>query len=349
MSQERRFAAILRQASPADVISLFTNADQAVIKRVARRLGCEYTVGEPTHEEVGRLIQGCLALKRETYLEEVMLALQKPVANTAEDTLGEAFDDPSADDLARLTPILVEKHGRLATSVYYCFVIHLDSDAASLLEEFFAPGAIFEVNEDQSPSVPLIRPVSRLVDEEKRARRKERRAKRKASIFSAPPAMFRRRHKAPRPGIKEEPPPRQADRTEATPSQIPIKKLEHPHVHTDGTLSTTHDLVGAVVQAYAPYQVGNPNRGGKIRPCVVIAVSEDWFLVRLVFSRPWRYAGNWRSVRLDDWRLAGLKNQSFVSTERRTVWRDRAEVVGRLTTKDWNRICRGEVNSEGNL
>ncbi|NCV88550.1 MAG: hypothetical protein EBW14_22405, partial [Oxalobacteraceae bacterium] len=286
-------------------------------------------------------------LRNETYLEELLVLLQERVGETAEETLGEAFENPSREDLARLTPVLIEKHGKLATSVYYCFVIHMDFDAAPLLEEFFAPGAIFEVREDDSPSVPLVRPQPRAVDDATRSRRRERRAKRKNLIFPAPPPVFRKRRKVARQATNDQLSKSVGD-AGAAPSQIQLKKLEHPHVQTLGGLSTSDYSVGAIVNAYILYDPGKPEGGGKTRPCVVIAASEHKLLVRLVFSRPWRYAGNWRSVRIDDWRSAGLKNQSYVSTERRMVRRQAATFEGRLTTKDWNRICRGEVNSEGN-
>jgi hypothetical protein len=349
VSQERRFALIFRQASPTEVVHLFGSANQAAVKRLAKRLGCEYSVGEPTYDEVKRIIQGCLTLRQDTYLEELIAVLQEGVSETAEETLGDAYENPSEEDVTRLTPALIDKHGKLATSIYYCLVIHLDLNAASLLGKYFARGGMFEVREDDSPSVPLVRPVPRAVDEETRLRRRERRAKRKKSIFAAPPSVVRRRRKKLRNDAEDQSLIKPAVGDGEPPKPIPLQRLEHPHVQTDGGLSTTDDFVGAIFNAYIPYEAGKPELGGKTRPCIVIAVSEDWFLVRLVFSRPWRYAGVWRSVRIEDWRSAGLNNQSYVSTDRRMVKRDRATFEGRLTTKDWNRVCRGEVNSEGNL
>ncbi len=115
------------------------------------------------------------------------------------------------------------------------------------------------------------------------------------------------------------------------------------------SLTAAHRHVGRIVHAFAHLKVGEPEVGGKVHPCVVKAVSDGWFLVRLVFLNPRRYAGIWRSVRIDEWGTAGLKHQSFVTSQRRMERRERAVVVGRLPTKNWNRICCGEVNSEGNL
>ena len=349
VSQERRFALIFRQASPTEVVHLFGSANQAAVKRLAKRLGCEYSVGEPTYDEVKRIIQGCLTLRQDTYLEELIAVLQEEVSETAEETLGDAYENPSEEDVTRLTPALIDKHGKLATSIYYCLVIHLDLNAAPLLEEYFAPGGMFEVREDDSPSVPLVRPVPRAVDEETRLRRRERRAKRKKSIFAAPPSVVRRRRKKLRNDAEDQSLIKPAVGDGEPPKTIPLRRLEHPHVRLKRGLSTSHELVGSIVHAFAHFEVGEPEVGGKVRPCVVIAVSDDWFLVRLVFSNPRRYAGIWRSVRIDEWETAGLKHQSFVASQRRMVRREKAVVVGHLTTKDWNRVCRGEVNSEGNL
>ena len=347
VSQERRLASLFRQAAPGDVVSLFEGANPVLIRRIAKRLGCEFSE-VPTYDEIRRLIQGCLTLRKETYLEELLVLLQEKVGETAEKTLGEAFEKPSREDLARLTPILIEKHGKLATSVYYCSVIHGEFDAAPLLEEFFAPGAIFEVREDVSPSVPLVRPEPRVVDDATRSRRRERRAKNKKLIFPAPPSVFRKRRKVARQATNDQL-SKSVGEAGAAPSQIPLKKLEHPHVRPSRGLSTSHELVGSIVHAFAHFEVAEPEVGGKVRPCVVIAVSEEWFLVRLVFSKPRRYAGIWRSVQIEEWSTAGLKHESYVSSQRRMVRRERVFLVGQLTTKDWNRICRGEVNSEGNL
>ena len=349
MSQDRRFALIFRKAPPGDVVNLFETASQAAIKRLAKRLGCDYSIGGPTYEEVKRIIQGCLTLRQDTYLEELITALQERISETAEETLGEAYEDPNEEDLARLTPVLLEKHGGLATSIYYCLIIHLNSGAAPLLEKYFAPGGIFQVREDDSPSVPIVRPEPRAVDEGTRLRRKERRAKRKKSSFATPPPAVRRRRKESRRHAKSQSLSQPVVGVGSPPMPIQLQKLEHPHVRLNCGLSTSHELVGVIVHAFTHFEVGEPDVGGKVRPCVVIAASHDWFLVRLVFSRPRRYAGIWRSVRIEEWSTAGLKHESFVASQRRMVRRDKAVVVGRLTIKDWNRICRGEVNSEGSL
>jgi hypothetical protein len=111
MSQERRLASLFRQAAPGDVVSLFEGANPVLIRRIAKRLGCEFSE-VPTYDEIRRLIQGCLTLRKETYLEELLVLLQEKVGETAEKTLGEAFEKPSREDLARLTPVLIEKHGK---------------------------------------------------------------------------------------------------------------------------------------------------------------------------------------------------------------------------------------------
>lgn len=347
MTQEKRLSHLFRQADPGELVSFFQSSNQTELKQLAKRLRCEFTVDDPTPSQIGLVVQGCVVLRNEPYLEKLMEILTAPLANTTEQTLGDAYDHPSKDDLDRLTPLLLEKHGKLATSVYYCYIIHGEFEAAPLLEEYFAQGGVLAISFDDSPSVHLVRPISRSVDVDTRLRRRERREKRKRPLLPTPQPTFHKKRRIRKPALPREETP--VAQSPIIRSPIQLVKAVHPHVDGTGGLSADDPLVGTVIQAFTHFEVGDPEVGGKVRPCVVIAVSSEFFLVRLIFSRPRRYAGHWRSVRLEDWKQAGLQHKSYASTQRRLIKRASSRVIGQLSTRDWNRICRGEVNSEGSL
>jgi hypothetical protein len=109
---------------------------------------------------------------------------------------------------------------------------------------------------------------------------------------------------------------------------------------------TTHDLVGQVFWGFISYGKDDPELG-KVRPCVIVAVAPKYFIVRPVFSRASRYAGSWRAVLIENWQDAGLDHESLVGHDTQKISKDKiVSRIGSLTTHDWNRICRGEVNTK---
>jgi len=349
MTTERiqRVAAILRGATPGQLVEMFVHGDRSDIRRVANRLRLIYAGDKTTELQATQLVKACIHLSNDDYLPNLVRALIQPISETAEELLGPSFDEPTQDDLDGLTPKLVRKHGRLLTMLYYAHVIAGDNYASSMLEQYFLPNGLFEVEADDSKPIPLPKPKSRAADPAIKGLRKQRKIQRKKHVAVIQPAVRKKPRKAK--------PKSKANLTTLAPTKpvsrrvIEQRRLVHPHVRPGSGISASHELVGSVVVTYIAYDKTNPEEEGKVRPCVVVAVGPKHFLVRPIYSNPYKFAGHWRSVRLDDWKKAGLARQSFVGFNTHRVARTNLQLTGCLSVRDWNKVCRGEVNTEGDL
>jgi len=349
MTTERiqRVAAILRGATPGQLVEMFVHGDRFDIRRVANRLRLIYAGDKTTELQATQLVKACIHLSNDDYLPNLVRALTQPISETAEELLGPSFDEPTQDDLDGLTPKLVRRHGRLLTMLYYAHVIAGDNYASSMLEQYFLPDGLFEVKADDSKPIPLPKPKSRAADPAIKGLRKQRKTQRKKQVAVVKPAVRKKRVKA-KPKVEAKATPKILSRPESK-EAIEQPRLEHPHIRPGKGISATHELVGSVVTTYIAYDKTNPGEEGKVRPCVVVAVGPKHFLVRPIYSNPYKFAGHWRSVRLDDWNKAGLARQSFVGSNIHKVARTNLQLAGRLSGRDWNKVCRGEVNTEGDL
>lgn len=349
MTKERiqRVATILRGATPSQLVEMFINGDRSHIRLVANRVRLKYLGDKTTEAQAMQILKACIHLPNDEYLANLAHAITKPMANTAEELLGDSFDEPTQDDLDGLTPKLVRKHGRLLTMLYYAHVIAGDNYASSMLEQYFAPNGLFDVKLDDSKPISLPKPKTRVADPAIKGLREQRKTQRKKRIAVVKPAVQSKR-------VKEKPKVHAKSTRTVLSKPEPEKvieqpRLEHPHIRSGRGFSATDELVGSVVMAYIAYDKTNPAAEGKVRPCVVVAVGPKQFLVRPIYSNPYKFAGHWRSVRLDDWKEAGLLRQSFVGLNIHKVARTNLQLTGRLTVRDWNRVCRGEVNPEGDI
>jgi hypothetical protein len=118
MDPVRRLSVILRSATPAQAAAMLKNGDQTRIRKISRRLGRPLTNRSPTDEEVTWLTKGCAAMPNPEYLVNLVYEMTRPALASAEELLGEAYDEPTESDLDRVTPVLVKRHGRLLTMLY---------------------------------------------------------------------------------------------------------------------------------------------------------------------------------------------------------------------------------------
>ena len=347
MEPLERFKAILWMPNPSQLAAMFTAGDKSLLRDVAKRVHLSFSGHEVTEEQATAVLKACIALRNGEYLLKLVFGLTEPVSETAEKLLGGAFSEPTQDDLDGLTPKLVRRHGRLLTMLYYVRVIAGDNYASSMLEQYFEPDGLFEIKADDSKPIPLPKPKPRAADPATKERRKQRKTQRKKQVAVVKSTGRKKRAKE-RPKVKVKPTPKALSKPE--PKQaIEQSRLEYPHIRSGQGISATHELVGSVVMTYIAYDKTNPAAEGKVRPCVVIAVGPRHFLVRPIYSNPYKFAGHWRSVRLDDWKKAGLTRQSFVGSNIHKVARTNLQLTGCLSVRDWNRVCRGEVNQVGDL
>ncbi len=130
-----------------------------------------------------------------------------------------------------------------------------------------------------------------------------------------------------------------------------------------------HPLVGAVVYAWVPFAGdndddgavpegaprvvaesgggvpddrsvgGDPDGGGKLRPCVVIGVAGTHLLVRPGYSKGGRKSRDWTSVPVRQWQEAGLDQPTWIGSETERVPRPEVTTsLRRLSVADWNAL-----------
>jgi len=347
MEPLERFKAILRMPNPGQLAAMFATGDKRLLWEVAKRVHLSFSGHDVTEEQATAVLKACLALRNGQYLLKLVFGLTEPVSETAEKLLGDAFSEPTQDDLDGLTPKLVRQHGRLLTMLYYARVAAGDFPASSMLEQYFEPDGLFEVKADDSKPIPLPKPKSRAADPATKELRKQRKTHHKKQVAVVKPTVRKKRVKS-KPKANTDP-TKLAPTTPVSRRVIEQRRLVHPHIRPGKGISATHELVGSVVMTYIAYDKTNPSGAGKSRPCVVIAAGPKYLLVRPNYSNPFSFAGQWRSVKIDEWQAAGLNHVSYVGSSKFIVARKKVTIMGRLTVRDWNKVCRGEVNQEGDL
>ena len=347
MEPLERFKAILRMPNPSQLAAMFTTGDKRLLRDVAKRVHLSFSGHDVTEEQATAVLKACFALRNGEHLLKLVFGLTEPVSETAEKLLGDAFSEPTQDDLDGLTPKLVRQHGRLLTMLYYARVAAGDFPASSMLQQYFEPDGLFEVKADDSKPIPLPKPKSRAADPATKELRKQRKTHHKKQVAVVKPTVRKKRVKS-KPKVELKPTAKSSTKPESK-NVIEQEPLVHPHIRPGQGISATHELVRSVVMTYIAFDKTNPAAEGKVRPCVVVAVGPRHFLVRPIYSNPYRFAGHWRSVRLNDWSEAGLTRQSFVGFNIHKVARTNLQLTGRLSVRDWNRICRGEVNPVGDI
>jgi hypothetical protein len=293
-----------------------------------------------------------LKLFKSGSIEGLCEVISRPLSKRTREVLGESFEDPSSKSISGLTQVLIDEFGSLKTKVYYAGSIDGQAKATPFLLKELAQRPELRIDlflHDETPTeeqTPRPAPNTELKQSRKvrRASKKESRSEQRRQVV-----LTRKADKK-----------RIADQQEklknnvtviASPIQVPeasieIAKLEHRHLTRYVKAQTTHDLVGQVFWGFISYGKDDPELG-KRRPCVIVAVAPKYFIVRPVFSRASRYAGLWRAVLIENWHEAGLDHESLVGHDTQKISKDKiVSRIGSLTTHDWNRICRGEVNTK---
>ena len=271
------------------------------------------------------------------------------LVDRTEEILGDHHKNPSRRRVTKLTDSLLDEFGPLKTKIFYA--IGIDSEVVAkrhLLKELSRrPELAIELFLHDETPVGLVDPRP-APSAEVRSTRKERRAElRKAKAVRRSQVdnsreQGRRWKKHHSPVIDTDvsndvTQPRQ-------PTVIQEVKLQHGHLRRYRKATTDHPDVGAIKSVFVSFGKDDPLEG-KVRPCVLVAVAPNYYIVRPIYSRASYFAGKWRAVVLKDWSAAGLDHESVVGHQTHKVRRaDVKRHVGALTIRDWNRVCRGEVN-----
>ncbi len=271
------------------------------------------------------------------------------------EVLKDSFEDPTEEQLIELTPRLVEKFGRFRTQLMYAICIDHEAVAANHATKILSENGLLPISsnqrpktEIQGPAVP--EPISAEIKQGRKANRAKqrdlrvsrRRQKRENELERKATRKLQKNNKTEKlkEVISEEP--------SSTVSEVdlPVASIKrvHPLISRFGEYAGVHEDVSRIGNAFVRFS-GNSKGYGKERPVLVIAKTSKHYVVRPIYSHARWPAGSWRAVEIIEWKEAGLANNSYVGDETHTVKHKNLKLRGRLSLKDWNRVCLGEVNS----
>lgn len=267
--------------------------------------------------------------------------------------LGKHHTNPSRRRTKKLTDVLIAEFGPLKTKMFYADAIDGEARASRHLLSELSQRESLSIDlylHDESPLGPISpRPAPA---EHVKLSRKERRAADKHArdvrrLQAATARQQDRLRKKDRARSETQVAPTEPE-LPTQPSPIQETKLQHGHLRRYRKASTSHPDTGSVKSAFVSFEKEDPSEG-KVRPCVVVAVAPNYYIVRPIYSNAGYFAGTWRAVLLADWREAGLDHESVVGHKTHKVRLVHVHRhVGTLTIRDWNRVCRGEVNETAN-
>jgi hypothetical protein len=334
------------RAIPApELARALSTCDRSQRREVGRLLGCRLQASGRVSETQARLIR--TGVQRASSSTKVTDALDILTARVRERTLailGDDFDDPNGEAIEALVAELRDEFDDDLVRLYLALVVDAGAVASPLVAPYLADAGPLSI--PPTSAVDVVPPRRRSTTEERRAGRAERR---RAKTLDKSERREQReialRVRRPR----RSQPSAVSDGDEATAGTstesvtIEQTRLLHPHISRFKSVSADSAHRGMVGTAFIPFS-GRDGKEGKVRPCVVVAAGRKHALLRPLYSFARRPAGGWRAVELREWEAAGLEHRSWVGDELHVVrWRRFAR-IGALTTSDWNRICRGEVN-----
>lgn len=334
----------LRAMSAAELSLALTCCDGSQRAEMTRLAGTRLPTGGKVRESQARLIRTeLLRATSSKRLTDALDILTTRVRERCVEVLGDDFDDPSREAVEALLEELRDEFHDDLVRLYLSLVVDADAVATPLLVGHLADGGSLRI--PSTAPLDAAAPRRRRTSDERRAERTERR-RRKSQENSERreqrqgATRFRRQRRADASVGSRDDAATTADTESVTIEQT---RLPHPHVSRFRNVSADSAHRGLVGTAFIPYS-GGDGETGKIRPCVVVAAGRKHALLRPLYSFARRPAGGWRAVELREWEEAGLEHASWVGDELHVVrWR-LFSPIGTLTTADWNRICRGEVN-----
>ena len=266
--------------------------------------------------------------------------------------LGNHFDNPTAKQIKELSDSLITEFGPLKTKWFYgCAIDDSAHPTPHLLRELSARSELaidLYVHNDSPLEFPESRPAPteqiRISRRERRQQDKKERALRRSQESEMRLAQKQRTESKKK--LRDIENQHLDEAGTDSPEPIKITKLQHRHLTRFLKATTDHPEVGTVKWGFIAFRKDDPDEG-KDRPFVIVAVAPRYYIVRPIYSQASRYAGVWRAVDLHDWKIAGLPHESVVGHKTQKITRDKIRGhIGELSISDWNRICRGEVNTK---
>ena len=312
-----------------------------------------FSAGRITLQQTELIRSAALKLFAAGAVSLVCHVLVKEVNARTEVLLGDNYDNPTARQVRKLTKTLLEEFGPIKTKVFYGGAIDGEVPASRHLLKELSTRTELEIElyvyDDSRVKFSESKPAP--TEKIKHSRRERRRTARDSrAARRAHEEVSRRQEKQLRASRSKFPASITSSNDEsnddvAEATSVPVVKLRHPHLSRYRRASTDHPDVGSVKTAFVSYGKEDPSEG-KFRPCVIVAVGPHYCIVRPIYSHVSPFAGRWKAVVLDDWKDAGLDHESVVGHKTHKVKREKfGRHIGVLTLRDWNRVCRGEVNA----
>lgn len=267
--------------------------------------------------------------------------------------LEDSFENPTEEQLAELTPRLVEKFGIFRTQMMYAICIDSEAVAANHATKILSETGLLPIRSNQRPEseiqVPAVpEPTSPEVKQGRKANRVKQRdlratkraQRREAELEQRAIIKLRKQNRIAEASQNE---PETIDPNMVALPRVNTKRV-HPLIARFGEDAGIHEDVSRIGNAFVRFS-GDPRGYGKERPVLVIAKTSKHYVVRPIYSHARWPAGSWRAVEIVEWQEARLSNNSYVGDEIHKVKHKNLTLKGRLTLQDWNRVCLGEVNS----
>lgn len=278
-------------------------------------------------------VSGLLELLSMEPLEKVIEALGEHAETPSYENLSTAIASLRGESLNddELVVVLAYAIGHDFPAAAHCRRILGEDEALALPEIELTIGHASLL----SPKV-----VDESVREQRRARREEERARKQAQVAKAKSAKSGPKNKPEKKKLASSTMPGTAGQHAATATAALLEVTRRVVALTPAEAAiydVTHPLAGWVVTTEVPFDAVDPvipEQQSKIRPAVVVAASDDGFLVRGIYTNP----SPTRNL-FSPWRRLGLDHVSYVDVARSAV-AEGTEVnrLGALSDEEWNAL-----------
>lgn len=356
-SESKRFSLrVINSAETEEILEILKELGNRELRVLSRRTNLRLNNSNFMTVELANLFIVQLLRRDAEFNSRIFADLASlKVLVFCKEVLKDSFEDPTEEQLIELTPRLVEKFGRFRTQLMYAICIDHEAVAANHATKILSETGLLPISSNQLPKTEIQvlavpEPISAEIKQGRKAKRtKERdlRASKKAQkrendLEHKAAQKLQKKNKTEK--LKEVPSeePASTDGPGAIP--VVVNKRVHPLITRFGEDAGVNDDVSRIGNAFVRFS-GDPRGYGKERPVLVIAKTSKHYVVRPIYSHARWPAGYWRAVEIVEWKEAGLSNNSYVGDETHIVKHKNLTLKGRLSLKDWNRVCLGEVNS----
>jgi hypothetical protein len=126
-------------------------------------------------------------------LEQICTVLTDPCLADCIEQLGDNSDNPSEEDLAEVTPGLIERHGLATVRLTLAASVAGDATASALLTRLLKNDEVLAIPNDSEPAPVVV--LTKDVDDETRARRKAAKERKQAESRLRREQQQRARHR----------------------------------------------------------------------------------------------------------------------------------------------------------